>query len=83
MLADIDNVHIFAHKFISFAQGTKHLQWCSSVHRALLMLMLMSGDVTILAHLQLALFFAHSHFTALVPLSSTTAHTHPIWQSAR
>ena len=45
MLADIDNVSAFAQKFLAFARGTRqHLQWCSSVHRA----MLISGDVTIL-----------------------------------
>ena len=47
MLADIDNVHVFAQRFLAFALGTRHhLQWCSSVHRALLM----SGDVTTLPH---------------------------------
>ena len=31
MLADIDNVHAFAQKFLVFASGTRqHLQWCSS-----------------------------------------------------
>ena len=54
MLADIDDVHVLAQKFLAFAPGTRqHLQWCSSVHRALLM----SGDVTTLTHLPLALFF--------------------------
>ena len=75
MLADIDNVHVFAQKFLAFASGTRqHLQWCSSAHRALLM----SGDVTTLPHLPLALFFAHSHFTALVPLSSSVLQHIPI-----
>ena len=75
MLADIDNVHVFAQKFLAFASGTRqHLQWCSSAQRALLM----SGDVTILPHLPLALFFAHSHFTALVPLSSVLLQHVPI-----
>ena len=75
MLADIDNVHMFAQKFLAFASGTRqHLQWCSSAQRALLM----SGDVTTLPHLPLALFFAHSHFTALVPLSSAVLQHVPI-----
>ena len=75
MLADIDNVHVFAQKFLAFASGTRqHLQWCSSAHRALLM----SGDVTLLPHLPLTLFFAHSHFTALVPLSSSVLQHLPI-----
>ena len=43
MLADIDNVHVFAQTFLAFASGTRqHIQWCSSARRALLM----SGDVT-------------------------------------
>ena len=47
MLADIDNVHVFAQKFLAFVSGTRqHLQWCSSAHRALLM----SGDITTLPH---------------------------------
>ena len=79
MLADIDNVHVFAQKFLAFASGTRqHLQWCSSAHRASLMLMLMSGDITTLPHLPLVLFFAHSHFTALVPLSSSVLRHVPI-----
>ena len=57
LLADIDNVNVFAQKFLAFAPGTKqHLQWCSSVHRALLI----SGDITTLPHLPLALFFLHT-----------------------
>ena len=71
MLADITDIHVFAQKFHAFAPGTRqHLQWCSSEHRALLML----GDVTTLPLLPLALFFAHSHFTALVPLSTVLHH---------
>ena len=54
MLADIDNIHVFAQRFLAFASGTRqHIQWCSSAHRA----MLMSGEVTTLPHLPLALFF--------------------------
>ena len=75
LLADIDDVHVFAQRFLAFVSGTRqHLQWCSSVHRALLM----SGDVTTLPHLPLALFFAHSHFTALVPLSLSVLQHVPI-----
>ena len=75
MLADIDNVDVFAQTFLAFASGTRqHIQWCSSAHRA----MLMSGDVTTLPHLPLALFFAHSHFTALVPLSPSVLQHLPI-----
>ena len=33
MLADIDNVDVFAQKFLAFVSGTRqHLQWCSSAH---------------------------------------------------
>ena len=73
MLADIDDVHVFAQRFLAFASGTRHhLQWCSSVHRALLM----SGDVTTLPHLPpLALFCT---VTALVPLSPSVLQHVPI-----
>ena len=75
LLADIDDVHEFAQRFLAFISGSgQHLQWCSSVHRALLM----SGDVTTLPHLPLALFFAHSHFTALVPVSLSVLQHVPI-----
>ena len=54
-LADCSDVHVFAQRFLAFAPGTRiQLQWCSSVHKA----MLMSGDVTTLPHLPIALFFA-------------------------
>jgi hypothetical protein len=70
MLADINNVHVFAQKFLAFAPGTRqHVQWCSSVHRALFM----SGDVTTLPYLPLAVLFAQSFYSigAFVILSTT------------
>ena len=74
LLADIDDVHVFAQRFLAFVSGTRqHLQWCSSVHRALPM----SGDVTTLPHLLLALSLAHCHFTALALCA--TACTNSIW----
>ena len=74
-LADCSNVHVFAQRFLAFAPGTRQqLQWCSSVQRA----MLMSGDVTTLPHLPLALFFAHSHWTAMVLLSPSVLQHVPI-----
>ena len=57
LLADIDDVHEFAQRFLAFISGSgQHLQWCSSVHS-------MSGDVTTLPHLPLALFFAQSLYS--------------------
>ena len=74
-LADCTNVHVFAQRFLTFAPGTRRqLQWCSSVNRALLM----SGDVTTLPYFPLALFFAHSHWTAMVPLSPSVLQHLPI-----
>ena len=78
MLADIDNVRVFAQKFLAFASGTRqHLQWCSSAHRALLM----SGDVTTLPHLPLALFFCTQslHSTSAFVICCPPACTRPIW----
>ena len=78
MLADIDNVHVFAQKFLAFASGTRqHLQWCSSAHRALLM----SGDVTLLPHLPLTLFFCTQslYSTSAFVILCPPASTHPIW----
>ena len=74
-LADCSNVHVFAQRFLAFAPGTRRqLQWCSSVHRA----MLMSGDVTTVPHLLIALFFAQSHWTAMVLLSPSVLQHVPI-----
>ena len=77
MLADIDSVNVFAQTFLAFASGTRqHIQWCSSAHRA----MLMSGDVTTLPHLPLALFFAQSFYsTSAFVILRATACTYPIW----
>ena len=72
MLADTDNVNIFTQKFLGFAPGTRqHLQWCSSVHRALFM----SGDATtLLLYLPLALFFAQSFYSVGALSSSVLQH---------
>ena len=78
MLADIDNVHVFAQTFLAFATGTRqHIQVCSIAHRALLM----SGDVTTLPHLPLALFFCTQslYSTSAFVIVCVTACTHPIW----
>ena len=78
MLADIDNVHLFAQKFLTFASGTRqHLQWCCSANRALLM----SGDVTTLPHLPLALFLhtvTLQHWCLCHPLSSSMYPSHSV-----
>ena len=72
MLADIDDVYVFAQTFLAFASGTRqHIQWCSSAHRALLMLQLYHT-----CHWHC--FFAHSHSTALVSLSSSVLQHVPI-----
>ena len=77
MLADIDSIHVFAQTFLAFASGTRqHVQWCSSAHRALLM----SGDVTTLPHLPLAVLFAQSlHSISAFVILCATACTYPIW----
>ena len=76
MLADIDDVHVFAQAFLT-SGIRQRIHWCSSAYRA----MLMSGDVTTLPHLPLALFFCTQSFysTSTFVTVCPTACTHSIW----
>ena len=74
-LADTRDVAEFARRFRTFDPGTRrHVQYCSSVNSALLM----SGDVTTLPLLPLAIFHAPGHWVAMLPLSASVVRYIPI-----
>ena len=74
-LPDCRDVSEFARRFLDYDASTRrHILNASSVNASLLL----SGDVTTLPHLPLAIFFCHDHWTALLPVSAPVLQHVPI-----